>query len=182
MQAHWSEVQSLISTFRRDGEREQREAIERMRDHANVALPILRESIRYSRSAHERAWCATAVAALAGRRAIPDLVAALDDPTMSVRLHAIRALVELGDPDVGRRMIPLVSDASGAVRANAIGALTRLGVAAAGREILARTTDEKWYVRQRVARAIHRLRIESGRRTLKSLMADPHPAVRNEAA
>ena len=176
-----SEVLGLMATFRKDGERAQHEAIEQLKDYAGEAVPLLKEALQSSRSAHVRAWSATALGVLERGAAMADLVTALADPAMSVRLHAIQALVDFGDTKVAQAIVPLVRDPSGGVRVNAIEGITKLRLTGAGHEIMARASDEKWYVRQRVARAIAMLNIVNGLPVLHSLSNDPHKAVSNEA-
>src|SRR3972149_10669363 len=156
------DVLSLMASFREAGEPVQGQAMEQMKKHPQVAIPILRDALRSSSSAHVRAWSATALVALEREAALPALVASLYDAAMSVRLHAVRGLVELGDAKPAQAVIPLLRDPGGAVRLNAMETIVRLGLAGAEEEILARAGDEKWYVRQGVARAIAKLNIPRG--------------------
>lgn len=181
MNTRGDELQALMATFRKDGERVQWQAIEQLRAHAGEAIPVLRDALRSSGSAHTRAWSATALAVLEGKGAIPDLLDALLDAAMSVRLHAIQGLLSFNDAKLAGAIVPLISDRSGGVRVNAIDAMIRLDHAGAAEEIVARETDEKWYVRQHVARAIGKLSIATAVPVLRSLSNDPHQAVRNEA-
>jgi HEAT repeat protein len=174
-------IERLIQALDDDGERGPRRAIERLLELGRPARLAVRNALRTADSVRVRRWAVDALGQSLDRSALPDIRRALQDPNMSVRLHAVGALGRFGSPGLGRALIPLLRDASGGVRVNVVDAIARLGVPGCERALVAMTRDDKWYVRLAALRALG-ARSALSPAVRKRLAADPHASVRRAAA
>lgn len=176
-------VDALIAALDHEGKRRSLAVIARIVRLGAEAVPALARSVRGHPQVRIRAWSATALGALAAagvRGTTVALRAALSDPAMSVRLHAVRAIADAGVRRLGAALIPLLRDPSGGVRGNVPATLVRLGVRRAGPALRRACRDDRWYVRLEAVRAIAALHIPAAS-ALRGLRDDPRPGVRAAA-
>jgi HEAT repeat protein len=105
----------------------------------------------------------------------------LSDNQMSVRLHAIKALVHMNASNRVEELRPLLADTSGGIRVNAILAAISLQGSSLCNALEICLGDEKWYVRQRAADALGYLGTVSNIPSLGKCFDDPRKAVSKAA-
>ncbi len=171
-------LDSMIDALDAEGERRPLKAVKRLSKAGAPAVGALLGRYEEASKPRQRRWIANALGVLGDRRAIPLLKRALNDPNMSVRLHAMEALERFNDPKLAAFMLPLLKDESGGIRVRTIDALRRMNCKKAVSELrrLARM-DAKWYVRQASAEALGELHARSARPELELLRAYPRKAV-----
>ena len=163
------------------------------------------------RRATRRATAAYMLGEMASRRAVPALLASLEDPERDVRASAVRSLGRLGAPEavlrivraLSRREIPTVigaqsllaigsasvspvrrmlADQDGEVRAVAVEVLGLLGGGSEARLLVKRLRDDSAEVRAKAARALGRIGAGGAARQLEAALDDRVPFVRAVAA
>jgi HEAT repeat protein len=157
------------------------EAVRLLASYRPPPTPRLLRTLSGAETAVERRAAAEALGLMRSRRAVPSLLRALRDPSMSVRRSASRALLRVGAREAVPRIARLLRDESGGVRVLAAGVLGRFGDPRAVPGLLRALKDEKWYVRQAAARALGELRDPRGSSPLRRATMDPRPAVAREA-
>src|SRR5262249_28755803 len=99
-------VDRLIAQLDRDGERAPRRAVEALIDLGREALVPLQAAARQG-PVRARRWALEALGGLGATEAWPILRAALHDPSMSVRLHGVRAVERAQNPRLARELLRL---------------------------------------------------------------------------
>ena len=176
-----SRIDILIDALDAEGEKRPRAAMARLRAMDPTALPSLRRAARIDSRVRVRRWALELLGQMKDRQALPTLKLALQDPAMSVRLHAIHGLVATGATRAGKALIPLLKDPSGGIRVNAVDALRHLRVPDCEAALLQATCDEKWYVRQRAALALSAFGRRKALPRLRAMLKDPNKTVRKAA-
>jgi len=99
-------------------------------------VAALEAAARHEGDPNARAALLLALGRTGRREAIPSLLAVLDEGNLWLRVHALEALGEMGDPDVAARILPLLSHPP--LRRAALKALSRLESAAPIEELTRR--------------------------------------------
>jgi HEAT repeat protein len=114
--------------------------------------------------------------------AVEPLVGCLTSKNWVMRMHAAKALGNLGDERAVRHLIPLLVDSVKAVRADATDALARIGRAAVA-TLLAALRHEEWILRLHACEALGKIGAEEAVAPLCEVMLhDRDMAVRQDAA
>ncbi|MDO9539196.1 MAG: HEAT repeat domain-containing protein [Methanocalculus sp.] len=92
-----------------------------------------------------------------GSSAFPILIAALSDPSPAIRAAATETIGRIGDPSVGRYIIPLLDDGEGIVRTEAAKALGNLQCVDAVPQLIRSLIDMKTDVRREAMTALSRI-------------------------
>ena len=159
-----------LASLNTNSDRKAAHAIRRLQPHKKEALPVLRKMARDPKLPLTRKWSLEALGALGDRSVGRLLVAALSDPRMTVRLHALRGIAKLRYARASRSVAKLIHDPSGGIRVNALHCLIAIGATQEGRAIRHGLKDPKWYVRQIAAKACGELRVRSSARDLSTLL------------
>ncbi len=175
-------LEALLPQLAAVSNRRRAQAEERLAALGGEIVPELAALAREHRNAYARAGALGALARIGGPRARAAHLAALRDPAMLVRLHALLRLRQrLWQPSVARAVTRLLRDPSGGVRINAVDVLMEHRVRSAVPALTRALRDDKWYVRQHAARALGALRAREARRELAGALDDPRRAVRDAA-
>jgi HEAT repeat protein len=143
------DVAQVIKVFRGPGEIHQREIINELFSMGITGRDIMLKIYSQSDSVEARRWAISGLGKYNDLKSRKIIRASLADNAMSIRLHAIRAIVEIGDKRLGLAVIPLIDDVSGGIRINALDAIVKLGVSG-WRSIVHKCLDDpKDYVRTR---------------------------------
>jgi peptidyl-prolyl cis-trans isomerase B (cyclophilin B) len=148
----------------------------------STTAPFLAEGAK-SEDALTRAFCAYAME----RAAIPDLTLKpltklLDDPNVTVRAYAARALGRQRSPLALEPLLRAVEDKDFRVRVSAQRALGTRADSTALPQVLAGLLDPDPAVRETAAAAAQALRSRDAQFALRKALADPDPAVRLASA
>lgn len=141
----------------------------RQRDQVS---PILREMIRNDTDWRVRASAGRAIGRLGTRDAVPDLVRALRDPVVDVRVVAAAAIWRLPDPAAVPALIELLADADGSARQWAALALGVIRDSRATAPLIALLGDSEKSVRLDVIRSLGRIRDASALQPLEAFVRD----------
>ncbi|MCB9591610.1 MAG: HEAT repeat domain-containing protein [Sandaracinaceae bacterium] len=136
-------------------------------------LPILREHLRSDAEWRVRASSGRAIGRLAARDAVPDLVRALRDPVVDVRVVAAAALWRLPDPAAVQPLLELLRDQEPAARQWAALALGVIRDRRATRPLITLLRDPERDVRLDAIRSLGRLRDPDGLRALEAFARNP---------
>lgn len=121
-------------------------------------VPVLRVRLRDDRDWRVRASAGRALGRLAARDAVPDLVRALRDPVVDVRVVAAAAIWRLPDPAAVPALIELLGDTDAAARQWGALALGVIRDRRATRPLLALLGDAEGGVRLDAIRSLGRIR------------------------
>ncbi len=139
-----------------------------------------------TRSPDLRWWALRGLAQVGDGRAVPVLVAALEDPCSELRVVAARALARVYSraPDAVRphlaRLADLLADPDGMARQAASDALAQIGPEAV--DVLAQALASPEPARRaRAAAALHRMGHRAAAGPLYGVLEDEHPLVRHHA-
>lgn len=138
----------------------------------DAIVPALRRTLRDDADWRVRASCGRALGRLGAREAVPDLVRALRDPVVDVRVVAAAALWRLPDPAAVPALLELLRDRDAAARQ--WGALA-LGVTRdrrATQPLIGLLDDPERDVRLDVIRSLRRIRDPAAVSALEAFAAD----------
>ena len=138
----------------------------------DAVVPLLRRTLREDRDWRVRASSGRALGRLGARDAVPDLVRALRDPVVEVRVVAAAALWRLPDPAAVPALLTLLDDRDAAARQ--WGALA-LGVTRdrrATQPLIALLNDRERDVRLDAIRSLRRIRDAAAGSALERYAAD----------
>jgi HEAT repeat protein len=99
------------------------------------------------------------------------------DPSLEVRVAALKSLGSLGDPSTASLLLDAIRSGGGAERDAAVTALARLPGDEAGKAVLAALQGEKGAVRAALLRVLGARRVEGGLEILKAAVAESDPEV-----
>lgn len=136
-------------------------------------VPILRRHLREDTEWRVRASAGRAIGRLAARDAVPDLVRALRDPVVDVRVVAAAALWRLPDPAAVPPLLELLRDQEPAARQWAALALGVIRDRRATRPLITLLRDPEQEVRLDAIRSLGRLRDPAGGRALEAFARNP---------
>ena len=156
------QYQQLMQQARSTNPEERAAACEQLgregyRQRAEIA-PVLREIIRSDTDWRVRASAGRAIGRLGTRDAVPDLVRALRDPVVDVRVVAAAAIWRLPDPAAVPALIELLGDADASARQWAALALGVIRDTRAVQPLIALLRDPEKAVRLDVIRSLGRIR------------------------
>jgi len=140
--------------------------------HRDAIVPHLRRRIRQDDDWRVRASSGRALGRLAARDAIPDLVRALRDPVVDVRVVAAAAIWRLPDPAAVPALLELLRDQDEAARQWAALALGVIRDRRATRPLMSLLGDSEEDVRMDAIRSLGRLRDPTALRALAAYAAD----------
>lgn len=136
-------------------------------------VPILRQHLREDAEWRVRASSGRAIGRLAARDAVPDLVRALRDPVVDVRVVAAAALWRLPDPAAVQPLLELLRDQEPAARQWAALALGVIRDRRATRPLITLLRDPEQDVRLDALRSLGRLRDPDALRALEAFARNP---------
>jgi hypothetical protein len=142
---------AVIACFRKPGERGQLAMIADLAASGPAGLKTLQRVYEEAPGIDVRRWVVHGLASFPGKEARRIIRLALRDPAMSVRLHAIRAIMVLGDRSLGQQALALIDDASGGIRMNLLDMAVALRVRGYRGVIARGLVDAKAYIRARAA-------------------------------
>lgn len=134
--------------------------------------PILRQMIRNDTDWRVRASAGRALGRLGTRDAVPDLVRALRDPVVDVRVVAAAAIWRLPDPAAVPALIELLSDSEASARQWGALALGVIRDTRATTPLVALLRDPEKSVRLDVIRSLGRIRDASAVQPLEAYVRD----------
>lgn len=134
--------------------------------------PVLRELIRNDTDWRVRASAGRALGRLGTRDAVPDLVRALRDPVVDVRVVAAAAIWRLPDPAAVPALLELLADEDASARQWAVLALGVIRDVRAVPPLLAMLQDREQGVRLDVIRSLGRIRDPRAVQPLEALVRD----------
>ncbi|UJR80589.1 HEAT repeat protein [Sandaracinus amylolyticus] len=134
--------------------------------------PVLREMIRNDTDWRVRASAGRALGRLGTRDAVPDLVRALRDPVVDVRVVAAAAIWRLPDPAAVPALIELLGDADGSARQWAALALGVIRDTRATPALIRLLGDPEKSVRLDVIRSLGRIRDAASLQPLEAYVRD----------
>ena len=119
-----------------------------------------------------------------GRRAVPYLVRAINNPNENVRREIVLTLWGIGDKSAAPALLQSLSDSSPHVREMAILAVARIGIKEGipRLRVMAQSADEHTYNRRAALWALGHLGDEASRPVLLRALEDPDPSIRRDAA
>src|SRR5262249_22264676 len=129
-----------------------------------------------------RREAALSLGILDGKAAIPDLVAALQDPEADVRGAAVTAIGKIGAPADGKALIPMLADSSSEVRNRTLQALGVLRPREAGgplREMY--DANRRKELGTRVLTCLSKLGDPAQAELFRELVQDPNPETKRLA-
>lgn len=135
-------------------------------------VPILRRRLRDDRDWRVRASSGRALGRLGARDAVPDLVRALRDPVVDVRVVAAAAIWRLPDPAAVPALLELLRDQDASARQWGALALGVIRDRRATRPLIALLNDSEAGVRLDALRSLGRIRDASAGATLEQYAAD----------
>lgn len=141
-------------------------------DHREVVVPLLRTRIREDRDWRVRASSGRALGRLAARDAVPDLVRALRDPVVDVRVVAAAAIWRLPDPAAVPALLELLRDQEAAARQWAALALGVIRDRRATQPLVTLLRDPEKDVRLDAIRSLGRLRDPAAVQALEAFARD----------
>lgn len=141
-------------------------------DHRETIVPLLRTRIREDRDWRVRASSGRALGRLAARDAVPDLVRALRDPVVDVRVVAAAAIWRLPDPAAVPALLELLRDREAAARQWAALALGVIRDRRATQPLLTLLRDPEKDVRLDAIRSLGRLRDPGAVEQLEGFVRD----------
>ncbi len=121
---------------------------------STAGADVIRQLWREERMPSIRRWVVAAAGAASGRWVRPLLRAALADPAMTVRLHAICAIHQRGDRALAGAALALAADASGGIRTNCLALVAELKPPGWRAAIVRGIDDPKDYVRKQCRRIL----------------------------
>jgi len=136
-------------------------------------VPLLRGRLRDDTEWRVRASSGRAIGRLAARAAVPDLVRALRDPVVDVRVVAAAALWRLPDPAAVQPLLELLRDQEAAARQWAALALGVVRDRRATRPLITLLRDPEEDVRLDAIRSLGRLRDPGALRALEAFSRNP---------
>ncbi len=136
-------------------------------------VPLLRARLRNDTEWRVRASSGRAIGRLAARAAVPDLVHALRDPVVDVRVVAAAALWRLPDPAAVQPLLELLRDQEAAARQWAALALGVIRDRRAMRPLITLLRDPEEDVRLDAIRSLGRLRDPGALRALEAFSRNP---------
>jgi HEAT repeat protein len=143
------DASQVIKVFRKPGEKHQRKIITKLRGMGNSGRNILLQIWDESDSIEAKRWAISGLGKFDDIKTRKVIRASLTDKAMSIRLHAIQAIVEIGDKRLGLAIIPLIHDESGGIRINALDAVFELGVSGWKDIVNKCLNDPKIYIQKR---------------------------------
>lgn len=141
-------------------------------DRRDAIVPLLRRHLRDDQDWHVRASSGRAIGRLAARDAVPDLVHALRDPVVDVRVVAAAAIWRLPDPAAVPALLELLRDRDASARQWAALALGVIRDRRATRPLLTLLRDPEADVRLDALRSLGRIRDASAGHALEQYAAD----------
>lgn len=144
-------------------------------------VPRLFRTLESAGTAVERRAAADALGQMRIRRAVPALIAALNDRNMVVRRSAALALLRIRVRSALPPIERLLRDESGGVRVLAAAVLGRFSDRSAVPALVRALRDSKWYVRQAAATSLGELADFRALSALRRAVGDPRPAVARAA-
>jgi len=120
------------------------------------------------------------LASIADERVVPQLLAAVGNRDWIVRMHAVKALGRVKNPEAVEPLIPLLQDKVKAVREETTAALVAIGDAAIP-SLLAALADTDWLIRLHAVEALGKMKSPAAVEPLLSaLFNDRDAAVRED--
>ncbi len=135
-------------------------------------VPLLRQRLRDDRDWRVRASSGRAIGRLGARDAVPDLVRALRDPVVDVRVVAAAALWRLPDPAAVPALLELLRDADPSARQWGALALGVIRDRRATRPLIGLLADPEADVRTDALRSLGRIRDASAAAALEAYALD----------
>ncbi len=121
----------------------------------------------------ERRRAAQALSSSRTALAVDELIAAMDDPSLDVRMESAAALGEIADPKAVDALVAKLSDPAAGIVAEAARALGKIGDERAASAVARVLRDGEPRERVEGARTLGRLGSEEGLRALREIVADP---------
>ncbi len=140
-------------------------------------IPCIEEVARSDDSAEARAAAICTLSRCEAYGAEDTIVAALDDPAETVRLHAARAAGRLRLKSAVPCLVKMLEHEDAEVRADVVYALDRTGDPAAAPAVRALLDDDDWYVRWAAVAALGCLWTAENADVLEAACADPNRVV-----
>lgn len=137
-----------------------------------AVVPLLRARLRGDDEWRVRASSGRAIGRLAARDAVPDLVRALRDPVVDVRVVAAAALWRLPDPAAVQPLLELLRDQEASARQWAVLALGVIRDRRATRPLVTLLADPERDVRLDTIRSLGRLRDPTAVQPLEAFVRD----------
>lgn len=157
----------------RDGDWQVREvAIEAM---GQVGSPAVETLLKLLRDWEVRKYAIASLGKIRDERVLDPLVLQLRNDEF--KDDAVDALVQLGEPSVGR-LVGALRDKDENVRKCAVRALGRIKSGEAIDPLIGMLGDKDWYTRLTAAAALESIGDERGREAIKSLLKDPDMVVK----
>lgn len=148
-----AQVYEILDRLGSHSGRRERRAVRQLRRLGQRTFPALVEALSRHHNANARSVVASTLSCL-GPRSRLALYRALNDPSMTVHLHALVGVDRNWTPRTAPRVIRLLKDPSGGVRVNAVAVLGRHRVKGAVRPLTRALRDEKSYVRHAAREAL----------------------------
>lgn len=138
----------------------------------DAIVPLLRQHLRDDRDWRVRASSGRAIGRLAARDAVPDLVRALRDPVVDVRVVAAAAIWRLPDPAAVPALVELLRDQDASARQWGALALGVIRDRRAIRPLIGLLSDPEAGVRMDAIRSLGRIRHASAVTSLEQYAAN----------
>ncbi len=144
-------VSNIITAFKKPGESYQIKMIKSLTKLGSVGRDMLILIWNTSDKIDVRRWAIHGLGNFKDTQSKSFIKSALSDPSMSIRLHAIRAIRILGDKKLASNTKELINDSSGGIRVNALDVIVQLQVPGFCKVIEKCLGDPKKYVRDRAS-------------------------------
>lgn len=171
-----AEVQTAMQRLRQGSPEERASAADVLGRRAyrqrDAITPVLRELIRNDTDWRVRASAGRAIGRLGTRDAVPDLVRALRDPVVDVRVVAAAAIWRLPDPAAVPALVELLADADASARQWAALALGVIRDTRATQPLVRLLADPEKSVRLDVIRSLGRIRDPGALQPLEAYVRD----------
>jgi len=177
------ELNELIELLKTQSDPLAARVIQKLRAYGKAAVGPLLESVTDTKT-HPfiRNWGLEALGAIGDTKAIPILLAALEEEKMTVKLHALRAIRHMKCKKAVKKILPLLRDKSGGIRVNALYTLSAIGDKSAILKVQAMLKDPQWYVRQAACEALAEMKATKAKSALEKIsQQDDRKAVREAA-
>lgn len=147
-------TQAIISVFRQHGDKKQQALIAKLKKEGKKSLRQLLEIYEGENPPSVKRWAIEALGSFPERDVIKTLKSALKSPFMTIRLHAMTAIYQLGNSKNAKLLRPLLKDESGGIRMNALEILNVYQPKWFKTELKKLANDEKSYIRNKAKKIL----------------------------
>jgi HEAT repeat protein len=143
------DIKNVVIVFKMPGEAKQRDLIVELSKHGNAGRDALLSVLTGQNGIDVKRWAVDGLGYFNDSKSKEAIKIALENNSMTIKLHAIRAILKLGDKKLAIKAKRLIDDQSGGIRINTLDLLVHLAVPGFRQIIQKCLKDEKPYIRKR---------------------------------